>query len=334
MKNEKKYVVGVDGGGTKTVAVLANLEGKILARAKTGSTHPRNIGVKKAIENVALVIEKILPKEGKILSTFLGLPAMEEEFKFKKEIIKKELLKHKEIWPIFKGKVIVESDQLAGFRSGTDEKDGVVLVAGSGSVCHGWKDRKEAITDSCGYLSEVGSAFPVGQKVLRAVFKNLDGRGKKTLLTKLLFQKLRVRDKKGLIRKIYSKKPIEIIPYLSIFCDMAAEKEDKTAKNILIEVGRELTLSANTAIKRLNFQNKKFPLVLIGSMFESKIILDTVKKEVKKFAPKVEFIRPKTEPVIGAVKLALAEVLPHFAPRPDSQDSAIEQLKNGNFKDF
>lgn len=314
-KKNQSYVIGVDSGGSKTAVVLANLKGRILTRHQADSSHPRNIGIKNAIKNLVRAIEKVLRKirgDKKILSTFFGLPAMEEEFKLKKNLIKKELLKNKEIRSIFKGRVIIGSDQLAGFRSGTDEKDGLVLIAGSGSVCHGWKDKKEAIADSCGYLSETGSAFFVGQKALQAVFKNLDGRDEKTSLTKLLFQKLRIKNKEKLIDKIYSKKPIEVIPLFSIFCDTAAKKGDKIAKNILIEAGRELALSANSVIKRLNFKNKKFPLVLIGSMFKSKIVLDTTIKNIKKFAPKVKFIRPKAEPVIGAVKLA------------------IEALNNGN----
>ena len=308
MKNEKQYVIGVDGGGSKTKAVLADLKGKILARAKTGSAHPRNIGVKKAVENVALAIEKILPKEGKILFTFLGLPAMEEEFKFKKEIIKEEFLKHKKLSLIFKGKLIIGSDQLSGFKSGTDEKDGVMLNAGSGSVVHGWRGKEEARIDSWGYLSEMGSAFWVGQNGLQKVCKDLDGRGGKTLITKLIFQKLKIKNKEKLIEKIYSNNTQEIIRSFSILVDKAGRKGDKIARDILTEAGRELALSANTAIKRLNFQNKKFPLVLIGSMFKSKIILDKVKKEIKKFAPKAKFIRPKIEPVMGAVKLAIKSV--------------------------
>lgn len=307
-KKNQSYVIGVDGGGSKTAVVLANLKGRILARHQADSSHPRNIGIKNAIKNLARAIEKVLGKirgDKKILSTFLGLPAMEEEFKFKENIIKKELLKHKRIPLIFKGKVIIGSDQLAGFRSGIDEKDGLVLIAGSGSVCHGWKDKKEAMTDSCGYLSEVGSAFFVGQKALRVVFKDLDGRSGKTLLTKLLFQKLKIKNKEGLIGKIYSKNPTEIISSFSISCDAAAKKGDKIAKNIMIEAGKELALSANTVIKKLNFRKVKFPLVLVGGMFNSKIVLDTAIKDIKKFAPRVNFIRPKAEPVVGAVKLAI-----------------------------
>jgi N-acetylglucosamine kinase-like BadF-type ATPase/FMN phosphatase YigB (HAD superfamily) len=303
--NSKPYVIGVDGGGAKTVAALATLTGKILTKAKTGPSHPRNLGLKKSMDNLRLAIKKVLKKNKKILSTFLGLPAMEEEFKFKKDIIKKELLKHKEIWPIFKGKVIIGSDQLAGFRSGTDEREGVVLIAGSGCVAHGWRNKKEAKVCGWGYLSEMGSAFFIGQKVLQAVFKDLDGRMKPTLLTKLIFQKLKVKTKEDLINRVYSKKPMEILPSFSVLCDLAAQRGDKIAKNILIEAAKELTLSVKTVIKKLNFSKKKFPLVLIGSVLNSKIILDTVKKEIKKFAPKVQFIRPEQEPVVGAVKLAI-----------------------------
>jgi len=306
-KNNQKYIIGIDAGGSKTAAVLANLQGEILKKHQADSSHPRNIGLNNAIANLAEVIEKVKGNK-KIISVFLGLPAMEEEFKYKSNFIKKELLKNKKIKPIFKEKVVIGSDQLVGFRSGTDEKNGIVLIAGSGSVCHGWKGRKELITDSCGYLSEVGSAFFVGQKALRAVFKDLDRRDKKTLLTKLIFRQLKIKNKEDLISVIYSGEPRKGLLSISVLCDTTAKKGDKIAKNILTEAGKELALSANTVIKRLNFKNEKFPLVLIGSMFNSKIILNTTKKEIKKFAPKVEFIRPKTEPVMGAVKLALEQL--------------------------
>ena len=78
--------------------------------------------------------------------------------------------------------------------------------------------------------------------------------------------------------------------------------------NILIKAGQDLALTTKTAIKKLSFQNTKFPVVLVGSMFNSKIILDTVKKEIKRFAPKAEFILLKAEPVVGAVKMALSNL--------------------------
>lgn len=305
MENNRKYVIGVDGGGTKTTVALADLKGRIIAQVKGGSAHPRNIGVKNAVKNVVSTIEKILPKNKRVISTFLGLPAMEEEFKSKKEIIKKEFLKHRKINSIFRGNAIIGSDQLVGFRAGTDRKEGVMLNAGSGCAIHGWRGKKEVKIDGWGYLSEMGSAFWVGQKGLQAIWKDLDGRRPKTLITKLAFQKLKVKSWGNLIEKIYSKDLQDIVRYLSILVYEAGKKKDKIAKEILIEAGEELALSAETAIRKLDFQKERFPLVLNGSMFKSKIVLDTVKKEIKKIATKVQFVRLQKEPVSGAVKLAI-----------------------------
>ncbi|PIS39667.1 MAG: hypothetical protein COT33_00805 [Candidatus Nealsonbacteria bacterium CG08_land_8_20_14_0_20_38_20] len=315
-KNQKigGYVIGVDGGGAKTFAALADLEGKIIKLAKTGSSSPRNLGIKKAIDNLALAIKRVLPrnKNIKILATFLGLPTLEEEFRFKKHLIKKELLKHKEISPIFKGKVIISSDQLAGFRSGTDRKDGICLIAGSGQVVHGWFNKNEAKVSGWGYLTERGSAFWVGQKGLEAIWQELDGSGHKTLITKLVFKKLKIKNQEDLLKKVYSKKQIETLCSFSILVDKAARKGDRVAKKILVSAGKELSKMTISVIKKLipPFTKKKAgpPLVLIGGMFKSKILLETVKKEIKKFSSQTEIILPKVIPAIGAVKLAIEEI--------------------------
>lgn len=310
MKNEnQKYVIGVDGGGAKTVSVLADLKGKILARAKTGSSSPRNVGLKMAMDNVALAIKKVLRgRTPKISASFLGLPTMEEEFKCKENIIKKELLKRKEISLIFKGRVIIGSDQLVGFRSGTEEKEGVVLIAGTGCVAHGWRAPAEAHASGWGWLADEGSAFWIGQRVFQFILKSFDGRGPKTILKDLVFKEFKIRKIEDLINLIYLKNPTEIIPLFSVICDEAGKKGDKIAKNILTEAGKELAIAVNSVARQLDFEKLKFPLVLIGSVFESKIVLNTVKKEVKKFAPGTNFIRPKVEPVMGAVRLALEQI--------------------------
>jgi N-acetylglucosamine kinase-like BadF-type ATPase len=302
MKQKQIYVIGVDGGGTKTVAALANLDGKILKIVKAGSSHPRNLGLKKAIENLAITIRKVLPKEGKILSTFIGLPAVAEEYKFKIGKIKRELKKHKEISKIFKGKLIIDSDQKVAFRAGADG-DGVMLNAGTGCVCHGWKGKKEAHASGWGYLADEGGAFFVGQKVFQAILKNLDGRSSKTNLTRLVFKKMKVKNEEEFLNLIY-RKPFEIVPKLSVFCDLASKKGDRIAKEIMIEAAKEAILAAKAVIKKLGFENE-FPLVLVGGMFKSDIFSKEVKVKIKKIFPKVNFILLKKKPVIGAIKLAI-----------------------------
>lgn len=304
LKNHN-YVIGVDGGGTKTVAALADLNGKILKIAKTNSSHLRNLGIEKAVENLAEAIYQVLKgaKGKKILSTFIGLPAVAEEFKFRKKEIEKELKRCRNVSKIFGGKVEIDSDQRVAFWAGTRE-DGVMLNVGTGCVAHGWCRDKEVHVSGWGWLADEGGAFFIGQKVFQAVLKDLDGRGPKTLLTKLIFKKLKIKKEQDFLNIVYQSL-FEVVPSLSVFCDRASRREDRTAKKIMVEAAKEATSAARAVIGNLNFQKKKIPLVLVGRVLKSDIFLKKVKKEIKKIAPQVKFIILKKEPVVGAVKLAI-----------------------------
>ena len=302
---DKGWVVGVDGGGTETVAALADLKGRILRVGKAGSSNPRNIGIERASENIALAIKKTLKKKGKIVSTFIGLPAVQEDIGNKKEKIKKILSKHRGISPIFRGKLKIGSDQITAFRAGTRKKDGLLIIAGTGCVAHGWKGGREEKASGWGWLADEGAAFWTGQKSFQAILKDLDGRGAKTLITKIAFQDLKVKNRRDLLTKVYSKNHTEILPSFSVFCDKASKKGDKVAQGILLEAAKELLIAVKTVILRLDFKNQEFPLVLVGGMFESEIVLNFLKKEIRKFARKVKFVHFKGKPVIGAVRLAI-----------------------------
>ena len=306
-KKQRKYVIGVDGGGTKTVAALADLNGKILAKGKSGSSNPRNVGINLAVFNIVEAIRPLLKKikKGKIVSTAIALAATEEEYREKKEEILRSLRCQKGISKIFRGDIKIFPDQIVSFKSGTKEKDGVLLIAGTGSVCHGWQGKKEAKVSGWGWLADEGSAFWIGQKAFQMILKNLDKREPETLLTKLALKEFKVKDAIELLKKVYSGNPTEIIPKFSIICDKAGKKGDKIAKKIMFEAGKELALAAKKVIQELNFQKTRFSLVLIGSVFKTRIVLKEVKRIIRKFAPKVQFIRSQKEPVAGAIELAI-----------------------------
>ncbi|MFC1629602.1 N-acetylglucosamine kinase, partial [Patescibacteria group bacterium] len=219
----KGYVIGVDGGGTKTTVALASFEGKILKIAKSGPSNPRNLGIEKAVANIAFGIRKVLKnkKKDRVLSVFIGLPAVQEDYKSKIRKIKKELLKQKGFSQVLKNKIEIGSDQVVAFRSGTDKKSGIVLITGTGCATHGWLDEKEVKSSGWGYLADEGSAFWIGQKAFQVTLKDLDGRGPKTKITKLIFKKLGIKNEIGLIQKIYSQNPVKIISVLSVLVDEA-----------------------------------------------------------------------------------------------------------------
>ena len=312
LSKNQKYIIGVDGGGTKTVAVLANLNGNVLVRTEAGPSNVNKVGFKQAIDNIVKVLTQVSQEyeKDKIVFIYLGLAAGLERDKKKKKEIKKQLLVTSELSWISPKNILVEADQLIAFRSGTEEKQGIVIIAGTGSIVMGWdKKGKEVIVGGWDYLlGDDGSGFWIGKKALQAVCFSIDGLSSKSLLHPMILKKLKIKTEKNLMQEIYKSGMIKNIASLAPLVETAAKIGDKTAKDILFQASNELIIRANLTIKKLNLKNKKFPIVLVGGVFRFKTILTKVKKDIKIIAPKVNFIRPKQEPAIGAIKLALEQI--------------------------
>jgi N-acetylglucosamine kinase len=298
------YIIGVDGGGTKTACALADMEGKIITRALVGSVKPRNIGITATAKNLADGIYGVLKSKTniKIVSTFIGIPDVEEEYKNKKVTIIKELKKHKKIAKIFNGKVNIGSDQLVAFRSGANGKDGIVAIAGTGSATHGWNSGKEVLVNNQGWVSK-GAAEWIGSKIMQAIAESLDGRGEKTILVDLVFKKYKFNDIDKLLEFFYKDSKSDL-PKLAILCDKAAIGGDKVAREILIRAGKEIALSVRAAAATLGFF-EQVPLVLVGGVYKSRWVADTAMNEIERYYPgKFDFV-VVGDPVAGAVKLAI-----------------------------
>lgn len=306
--NVGNFVIGVDGGGTKTAAALADLDGKIVARAVSGGSSVRNFGIKLAAENVAKAIYDLIKrrKNAKIVSTFIGLPAMEEEYENKEPQIIKELKKQKKIATIFKGKVIIGSDQSVAFRAGSYTKDGIVAICGTGSATHGWNRKKEFLANNKGWLASKGSGIWIGAQVVQAIFEDLEGRGPKTILGQMTAQKLKFKKVNDFLKFIYQN-PVANLPQLAPICDHAANRKDKIAQEILIAAGIEIARAVIAAAQRLDFDGQ-VPLVLAGGVYKSRWVADAAANEIERRYPnKFDFVFA-ADPVVGAVKLAIEVV--------------------------
>ena len=297
---EKEFVIGIDGGGTKTVGVLANLEGKILREIKTGSTNPNKIGFKRAIFNLKDLISKI-SKGKKIKIAYLGLAGGLERDKEKREKIRKELQR------FFNFPIFVDGDQKIAFRAGTDEKDGIVVIAGTGAIAMGWRGKREAISGGWDWLiGDQGSGFWVGKKVLEEIGKSLDGRRRDFKLKKFILKKLKIKREEQIYKKFYHQDFVERVASLSKLVDQLSKKGDKFSQTILIEAAKEVSKMAISVIRKLNFRDEEFPVVFVGGMFKSEIFKQKVEREIKKFFKRAKIVFLRKKPVVGAAKLAIS----------------------------
>lgn len=294
-------ITGIDGGGTKTECIVSDIEGNLIGKGLAGPSNPRNQGLEVSAGNIVKSFRKAIGRrKGPVSVIFVALAALEEEYAGRTNLIKKELLKDKRI---LRNAITFVSDQNVAFRAGTDEPDGIVVIAGTGSVVRGWNSGKDVKVSGWGYLADEGSAFWVGRRAYQVIAKELDGRGERTVITKFSgFSDIR-----ELNQKIYQD-PSLVVPKLSIAVNNAANQGDGIALAILEEGTNELLTGVATVVEKLGFTNS-FPLVVSGGMFKSKTFKALFREKIQKHIPLARFVIPTKSPTFGSLKLAMEKHL-------------------------
>ncbi len=299
-------LIGVDGGGTKTDCVVAKPKGKVVSFSTFGPSNPRNFGIEESGENIAKAIDEsfsLVKEKENIGAIFVGIPAFAEEYKEKEEEIKDTISKNLKKTPVLKEKLFIGSDQEVAFACETKERNGVVVIAGTGSVARGWNNGRDEKTCGCGWLGDTAGAFQIGQEVYKKTIQALDGRIEKSILTKMVLKYFKAQNINEINKKVYKGKHIKVLSPLSIIANKVAKEGDSTAQEILFLKGKDLAKVALNTIKKLEFE-KEFPLVLAGSMFKSEIFLKSFKENVLKEEKRAKIIISKKRPVLGALRLA------------------------------
>lgn len=300
-KKTNNIIVGVDGGGTKTEAVVSDFDLNILGRALSGPSNLRNVDTSTAVENISDSVSMALKSVSGIPKYIvIGLPAIKEEYSLGVANFKKELFKRGVFKKVSRNNVYIVSDQEIAFCAGTDERDGILVIAGTGAVVRGWKSKKDIKVSGWGYFSDEGSAFWVGIRAYQAITKAFDGRGKKTEITRNAKKIFKFKNAVELNRIVYSDFK-NVIPALSIAVDNSAKIGDSVAKAILKEGAEELALGVNLIADKLKFK-KEFPVVMIGGMFNSVFFKNVFQKSVRN--KNARFVSPSVTPAIGALKIA------------------------------
>ncbi len=182
-------------------------------------------------------------------------------------------------------------------------KPGCILIAGTGSILFA-KDKNGLMHRNGGFgrmIGDEGSGYSIGRKGLAVVAKELDGRGKSTLITKMLNKKYSISSASDLIINVY-KNNFDIASMAEIVL-AAADKNDATALQILNEEADELLLHINAMMKKMKV--KKLDIAFSGSLIANKnIYSDLLRKKIDDKYSSVKIIEPDNTPVIGAILLA------------------------------
>ncbi len=305
-----QYVIGVDGGASKTFCVAALSDGTITGFGRAGPGSYEVAGLDTAKANILEAVERSLNEssasKGDVESGCFALAGADfqpEDFDMLRAALQ-ELGVAK--------KVSVKNDAIAGLRAGVRRPYGVCVVMGSGFNGAGiGKDGTEIRYIAEGYIfGDLGGGHTIARDVLHHAFRAWDGRGKPTCLQQRALEHFGARDMDELARTLYyHKESWQKIPMLCPVAFEAALEGDQVASEIIRKFGVEAGVSANALIRRLALQDEEIEVVLAGSVFKGKgrLMLDAVKETVRPIAPRAHVVTPRYEPVVGALMLALEE---------------------------
>jgi N-acetylglucosamine kinase-like BadF-type ATPase len=293
-----KAFVGVDGGGSKTRAVIVRESGELIADLKTEGSNVNHFGWERAqsiLQELFVQIRKSLPSKTRIESIFLGLAGIDrsEERRKMGEWISSQ-------WPGVK--VGVENDAVPALVSGAGDAEGIVLIGGTGSIAFGMNDRGEQCrVGGWGYLiGDEGSGYDIGKEACAAVLKSYDGRGEKTLLTDKILAHYQIESPTSLIPLVYSNEfTREQMAAMTRFVFEAAQDGDPVSLSLLNKAADELSDLVHALMARLTFAKERVPVVLTGGLFhEGSLLISLVRERLPEH---IEVVRSEHPPVAGAV---------------------------------
>lgn len=300
-----KYYLGVDAGGSKTYAIIANEEGKVtgVGQGRNGN-HQKNR--EQAESSIQHAVSEALTSSGLTKSqleySWFGLAGADREadFRILRPIISRLGLPRTEI----------SCDTWNALRSGTEKDYGIVLICGSGVNCAG--KNSGGATYQCGgfgyRFGDFGGGYDLSVEVFRSVLRADEGRESKTVLTERLTQLLGYADVTEM-REDYLDHYRELPAHIAELLFQAAEEGDQVAARLLIQQGDELGLAAAATIRQLSMEKDSFDIVLAGSLLtkgdRSGFIRRVIEQRVGQVAPGATLRILTREPVVGSVVLAM-----------------------------
>lgn len=297
-----EWVLGIDGGGSKTQGWAADRNGKILAKVEKGPSNHHVIGKIKFRQLIRDMLDEFATTglEGSDLQfiTF-GLSGIDrQQDKVSIGIILDDLG--------LKGRYMLCNDAEIALAAGVGELEGIVAISGTGSIAYGVNAQGECFrAGGWGHVvSDEGSGYYIARQALVRSIKAAEGLEQPTILLTDILAFLQITSFDDLITFIYHPQTTKNqLARLSKVVANAAVAGDVVAMDILDDAADQLIALIEAVIARGFAAAPEIKLVLFGSILQK--ILPIRERVIDKLHDKADIICSEAEPVSGAIMLAL-----------------------------
>ena len=323
----EELFLGLDGGKSKTVCLLARSDGTVVGKGRSGSSDKGYMPFDHSLDVITDCVKEAVAEAGVILPVTAGCFGLAgadwpEEFEeLKSDIAARGLAKQ----------VLVKNDMHIALRAATRQGVGVVVSAGTHTAAA--IRTPEGREWHSGWFSVEGpGGVTAGHKVLWAVLQAEDGRGRPTALTEMVLSATGKSSPMDLLRAVSAGEVDDdfLAPLAPLVFQAHFRHGDAVAAEIVIGLGKEVARWATGLLARFDLLNQEIPVFLAGGLFkgEGSLLMDAVTMAVHARAPKAVVRRADREPVLGAllyayelgerpVTLELINTLDHTGPGPE-----------------
>jgi N-acetylglucosamine kinase-like BadF-type ATPase len=303
----RPLVLGVDGGGTKTIGLISDEHGNILARREVGGTNPNVVGFDGAAKVITQLIsrccEDVRIRTDELGFAVLGLAGVGRDADRKRINGLINALAGKEG---SKGiQMNVETDARVALEGAFAGGPGVVIIAGTGSIVVGKTQRGDIIRVG-GWgriLGDEGGGYFIGREAVRAVALHYDRRGDSGKLREVLARRFHWESPDQIMAAVYQEK-FDLASLAPVVFETAADN-DHVSQRILQNSASLLAEQARIVVMQMGIL-RKVGLVMSGGLIDHETVYANVlHMKILKLLPQVD-VRPALHtPAHGAVLMAL-----------------------------
>ncbi len=300
-----KYIIGADGGATKTILAAADLNGNIIKQIQTGGINYNFIGVQAASDNFISGIRLLEINPEDIAAIAIGDPSTDDidtapgTTAFILSL--RNIIPLSDTTPLY-----IKSDAYMALYGLTSGDAGVLMISGTGAMGMAFDGFGNIyITGGWGRITEdEGSGYYIAVNAIKAALRYHDGIGEQTLLYNAMIDFFGDSNPRRLIYSFYADPgvPPDIAPF-SVVVSKCAMTGDTAAVNILNNTAEYLALYTISLIKKIRNESCKVGIygsVLVNDPFVQKLYTE----KVKAVYPKAKITVPAMKPEHAAVMFA------------------------------
>ncbi len=303
-----RYFLGVDAGGTKTHALIADETGEAVGFGLAGPGNWEAVGYDGLTKNLLDVTSQALEMANinisQISGAGMGLAGYDWPSQRKAHLDAIQPLK-------LACPLEIVNDTTLGILAGADEGWGISVVSGTGCNCRGWSrdhQREGRVVGGASHWSgEAAGGFDILYRAMRAVTLSGSNADPPLLLLLPFYSKPEPKTWMILVEGVYLGR-FDFNPAMILLVFEIARQGDPQALEVIRWAGSELGMMAVSVINQLDLQNEVFDVVLIGSLYDGHpLMTESMRTTIHRTAPGARLVRLTVPPVVGGVVLGMQE---------------------------